>query len=60
MRIESILVEYWRNFEWFRRGLNRLFGRFRSIVLLLFYYSKHNRLSLSLFTVNPATIVTEP
>ena len=28
MRIESILVEYWRNFEWFGRGLNRLFGRF--------------------------------
>jgi hypothetical protein len=28
MRIESILVEYWRNFEWFVRGLNRLFGRF--------------------------------
>ena len=26
--IESILVEYWRNFEWFVRGLNRLFGRF--------------------------------
>jgi hypothetical protein len=28
MRIESILVEYWRNFEWFGRGLNRLFGCF--------------------------------
>ena len=28
MRIESILVEYWRNFEWFGRGLNRLFGHF--------------------------------
>jgi len=26
MRIESILVENWRNFEWFGRGLNRLFG----------------------------------
>jgi hypothetical protein len=28
MRIGSILVEYWRNFEWFGQGLNRLFGRF--------------------------------
>ena len=28
MRIGSILVEYWRNFEWFGRRLNRLFGRF--------------------------------
>ena len=58
MRIESILVEYWRNFKWFGRGLNRLFGRF--IDYLVDFYSKHIWFLLSLFTVNPVTIVADP
>jgi hypothetical protein len=36
MRIESIFEEYWRIFQWFGRGLNRLFSK------LVDFYSKSN------------------
>jgi hypothetical protein len=49
--MESIVEDYWRNFDWFVED---------RIDYLVDFYSKSNRLSISIFTVIVIDIVAEP